>query len=746
MHLPFIGHYWKELTAAFILVAVLTYVAYRVIEYFRREPRCLFSFRSILGLSLLFGLGLCSYFMTGEILGGDAHSHTARTWLFADILSKGELPIWTNKWYLGYPIGLYYGFLYYFLTGTMAALSGISPLLITKVFLITCHIASGFALFYLAFLCCNNRKAALFASLFYVYSFQHTGSLVLAGALPLALIFLLLPLLFATLERVHEYPSCNLWGSSIRAAALASCLLFTHIQYGFYTVLCFCLVSLVRVVILFFRRDNMSAWAITKFLCLTGAATLIFSGWFLVPLVVEKQHLLLSSQNTLRSLTGNFSWQKLIYAAQRIVTPSRSMAWTFFYFGCVPLTLSLLGSLGLFSQRRRTNSRYASYTIAFIIGLPLALSSRYINIWFFLACLMSAWGVEFVLNSKVLKRLPCSLKNHAFLILVILLLIDCGISLVQLSYKRLPAFDNLDNAVNAGRLAVLHKSRATLWTSLEVIVTGRSSIFGGIPQCSTKTHPYVAAICTKAAVDLLDKNENIDDLSRNAFRMLNVSHLVIPSQQRVHVFKNTTPAIFAIQAIPGRSDYTKLESETWASVRPNFEQRSLDYSVTEDIVEKMQIQSRKPIAHTIIMHSSLTQRDLSLLNSGASNTGTAEFAILKSHESHTYFKMEYVSSVQGVVQLSYSYFPYLKAKIDGKPVETYPSALGLLVLRAPAGRHTIFLKAGVSPLRIKLLIFGAAGTFVLVIFSLSYSILRKSQRYKTMTKTNKCAANKGMED
>ncbi|MBD3160816.1 MAG: hypothetical protein GF346_01580 [Candidatus Eisenbacteria bacterium] len=76
-----------------------------------------------LGISLLFGIGLLAYLSPGEVPGGAGHSHVARPWLVHDILQEERnVPIWTNRYHCGYPIGLYYGFVHYFLTAGVAGI------------------------------------------------------------------------------------------------------------------------------------------------------------------------------------------------------------------------------------------------------------------------------------------------------------------------------------------------------------------------------------------------------------------------------------------------------------------------------------------------------------------------------------------------------------------------------------------------------------------------------------------------
>lgn len=705
------------IAASLALVTILIIFAYKITKHFQNEIQSGVRVDSNIVLALLFGFGLWSYFLSGDIFGGDAHSHIARTWLYADIVSHGQLPIWTNKWYLGFPSELYYGFLYYLVLGTISAITGFSTLITTKFVLLAFHVASGIVLFRLALVCTNNRVAALFSALFFVYSSQHTGMLIEIGALPLSLVFLLVPILFITMERAHLNFSHSPWLVSLQAAALVSAIFFTHIQYGIYAVVCFGFVVICRVLLLLFYRDNVGAWALSRFLILTGAISLLLCGWFLVPFSVEKNLLVLGSADNFRELIFEDNWQKALNNLLTILTPSRHSYGHNFYMGFTGLAAAVLGTSGVLSRPYRANPIYTSYALVFLISLPLALTSRFVNIWFVVACLMSAWGFGFALESPLVKFVPSCLKRYAPFLLVALLLVDSGLTLVKRSGGiELPKFSDIDFAVNPGRLAVIPTSKSALWRSLDVVVTGRSSLFGGIPQASTKTHAYVAAICTRAAIELLDKKGDLSALSRDAFRMLNTSHLIVPERRPFYIFPDATPAVFALQAVPGKEAYSSLEGETWISVIEKFQQRSLDYSVTDDILSTMALQPEKAIAKAIVMHASISLGDISVFSGWERSNQSLDFSVLDWKETHTRVDMTYASSHDGFLQLAYSYFPYLRVTIDGKYVRTFPSALGLIVVQTPSGTHSLTIEAGVSKLRIGLLVFGIAGLLVIVTF------------------------------
>jgi hypothetical protein len=76
----------------------------------------------VLLLSIAFGLLMLNYFFPGDMVRGDGPLHTARAWLMIDTLSKGELPIWSNRLYFGFPQELFYGPLPYLTLGEIAEL------------------------------------------------------------------------------------------------------------------------------------------------------------------------------------------------------------------------------------------------------------------------------------------------------------------------------------------------------------------------------------------------------------------------------------------------------------------------------------------------------------------------------------------------------------------------------------------------------------------------------------------------
>ena len=332
-------------------------------------------------LIMLFGIGLFSYLTKGDILPGDAHSHIGRTWLFYDsFLHDGEIPIWDNHWYCGYPIGLYYGFLYYTLSGALSLLND-DVIVTTKLLLWILHIISGIIFFYLVRFLNKSYAPAIYASIFYVFSFQHLGSIILSGYLPLSIIFLLQPMLLLIFEMFYRY-KIKLLLAVILTATLNALLVFTHLQYGSYAVMFFYILVISRYFLNIHRGNfvDLNRELYRKYLYFSLLLSLLFTAWFIIPFIIEKKFLLISSSNTLEMLIGDLSHKRLESILKLFHYTRYKTDWLFYYLGTIPL---IVLTTGIYLNRKSKNLTIQSYAFMLILGIFLIiLSPRFINILF----------------------------------------------------------------------------------------------------------------------------------------------------------------------------------------------------------------------------------------------------------------------------------------------------------------------------------------------------------------------------
>ncbi|HTU63960.1 MAG TPA: hypothetical protein VMF89_36090 [Polyangiales bacterium] len=110
---------------------------------------------------LCFALLLCSYTTKGHLIPGDAQSHLGRSWLTLDALRHGELPVWSNRWYMGFPLDLYYGPLFHFTAALFVGLLGGKLFFAGKLLLWIAHVGSAMAAYRLGLSRYDERSAAL---------------------------------------------------------------------------------------------------------------------------------------------------------------------------------------------------------------------------------------------------------------------------------------------------------------------------------------------------------------------------------------------------------------------------------------------------------------------------------------------------------------------------------------------------------------------------------------------------------
>ena len=700
--------------ASVALFGLLVGLSVLVLDLYARPTGDQHRLVRVLACGALFSVGLVSYALGGDVFGGDAPSHTARTWLFADILSRGEIPIWTNRWYLGYPIGHYFGFLYYLLTGAAALVTGFSASLVTKVALLGLHTAGAFSFFRLAKSLGEGTSAALFATLFYTYSFQHLGIIVVAGALPLSVLFLTLPALLQIFDDVSRDESLPLRRAVPQATALVALLVFNHIQYALYAVTGVTMVAAIRMVLAASRGDGNTARRLAVFVGLTGGLVMLATAWLIVPMLFEQRHLVASSDRLVGNLVQQGTWAEAIRAVRRLTVVSREADWLHFYLGLVPLCVVVVAVAKLGRRPSRMSLVQAGYVWMLIGSLPLALTSRFISVWFTLAAVVSVWGGAGLPRRMRFRKRPLP----AALLAIVLLLAECSLTIVQRGYRSMPDAAATPTGTQT-RSVLVEPSEMSLWRSLDVVVTGRSSLTGGIPQAAPRSYAHIVGVVTNLAADVLDRRPaSLQPLTRDALRMLNVGTVGAPAVGYLQTIDDATPALFAVQVVVGDASLAAIEQESWVELERRFVGRSFDRDAIDGVVAVMGLTPQSAVARRIVMHPTLVPEGRRRLALESHQAERPSFAVRDFRETHSRVDLTYRASAAGAIQLAYSYFPFLVVRVDGQEVQAYPSAFGLIVIAAPAGEHSVSVEAGVSALtRRGLFLASAAAVAALVWFS-----------------------------
>ena len=144
------------------------------------------------------------YLARGELSwAADASHHIATSWLAAQAIADGQLPVWTFFIGTGSPVFQTYGFAFFYLVGMVDLVLG-DLFLTLKLVMAAAHVLSGLGMYYLAASLCRSRSAGFVAGLAYALCFWHTQHVLLMGRLPLSLFYALLPWTFYWIEQVVD--------------------------------------------------------------------------------------------------------------------------------------------------------------------------------------------------------------------------------------------------------------------------------------------------------------------------------------------------------------------------------------------------------------------------------------------------------------------------------------------------------------------------------------------------------------
>jgi hypothetical protein len=575
----------------------------------------------------------------------------------------------------------------------------------TKCLLWLLHVASGIGMFLYVKALTKSDMSAFFAAVFYVFSFQHLGAIVVLGASPVGVIFLLLPVQFWIYELLYQSQLSSVKAGAATAFVL-SLALFTHVQYGVLVTLSFVLCAVIRLRMdSVHRKDRLFVGRQVKYLVVSLLLFFLYAAWFLIPMCLETRVLTVSNDPVALAVFEGLSRASVRAVLNVFLWSRRHMDWEFLYIGLVPLGVALAG---LFFHGRQRDTIHRSYLCLFAIGFAyLFVSPRFVNVWLFFACVMSGYGV-LALGRLVGSRLPRA-REGFFPALIVLLFVDLGATLVQRPFEPLDNSgiralqEQLSRQGDTGRILNLYGTRAALWRSLDVVDTNASSPFGGIPQASTKTHFYMASIASRAALEILDDGTGLSDTTRDALRLLNVEYVAVPATEETFDVVRAHPAWFSRRIEVSQGQGFSLDGECWEPLRLKHEDRSVDFGPVDAMIRAMQLGEHRPIAERILLHDSYVEDELALPDREPTSDHEPFFSVADVRETHSTVQMDYESSADGYVHLAYSYFPFNKAKIDGEPTAFYRSAWSFAVVPIPKGHHRLTIEAGVSRLRLALL-------------------------------------------
>jgi hypothetical protein len=229
---------------------------------------------------------------------GDIWPNMVRVRATYQALLAGHQPSWSFYFYQGYPLLRFYSPLFFWVSGLFCFPTGGDPFAAVKITIFLMHVASGIAVFYLARSLLKDSAAAFIAAVAYLFCYWHVFWVTGMGRLPVALIFLLMPLCLWRYERLFERPTLS---RGLAAGIVLGLMPLTHIFYAFYWIpllILWLLPAWLRQV----RSVNCEGRGVkftlhpspfTLLLLVSAVAAFGVSACFTIPFLIEGPHYLM---------------------------------------------------------------------------------------------------------------------------------------------------------------------------------------------------------------------------------------------------------------------------------------------------------------------------------------------------------------------------------------------------------------------------------------------------------------------
>ena len=344
------------LAALFLLgTALLLYVEARHRRLTQLLHECFASPRKSFWLLTACLLVCLRYYLArGELSwAADASHHIATSWLAAQAIADGQLPVWTFFIGTGSPVFQTYGFAFFYLVGLVDLVLG-DLFLTLKLVMAAAHVLSGLGMYYLAASLCRSRSAGFVAGLAYALCFWHTQHVLLMGRLPLSLFYALLPWAFYWIEQVvdseRRMRAALLGGASL---ALLAC---THPGYGAFAMALAGCYGLVR---LWSCRRGPDRGAVLGAGLLLFALGIVFGSYINVGMYFESGYTRMHDFAMDLSSPPDPTWRHLLgWSNFRFwLIPPEPYHWYGGYLGVSLCAMALAGGVALL---RRWEERFAA--------------------------------------------------------------------------------------------------------------------------------------------------------------------------------------------------------------------------------------------------------------------------------------------------------------------------------------------------------------------------------------------------
>jgi len=676
----------------------------------------------------------CYVFVTpGHPLTVDAWPHLSRTKIVYDALSDGHSPFWSFMFYSGYPALRFYGPLLYFAGGVLAFLTRGDILPALRILLVVLQVLSVCAMFLLLRRRSGDTEAAALGSLVYVFVPWRQYHLGGYANYPQAMLYLWLPLMFLSLDRLKARPNRR---DALMLGLVVALSLLTHVVYAAAAVVFLCLALLLG----YPRSDpdreanHRSQFTATRgrSIVLAALTALALSAFFLVPFLAESRshafppHAISYAAPDLRAVLGI-----------RPVPESHQGG----YFGLSVLALLLLAvvTVGLGVRRRYALSLTLclgiSLSYVFVppllgrFGSSLALnlpSDRFLLFFLFFAAVLigAAWPV-WKARVRILRRTSLL----AFVALVLLIALDCiGANLLRYYHPKhrfLFARSDIYPAIAAGEHGKL-LDLSSLGTNVDDYMRTESYpamgyMFGNLPtplgpvyrQFAPRSMLYCYPWINAVAADLGDTTTRVVAArTRNALALMGVSHVLMYPKSLRYLPPGDTlyPRLLMKDGlrwddrfvVPGERPYLVFGASGFGMVLASNRIRPVS---AERVVQQRTMRIAgdwQEVLDSVSVDDSLNGLSCIPVTSRDrpdSLPGQPRLELVATSVRNQDVTIRLTASCDCFLRLAVSYYPELRVTVDGNVVQFRETKDHFIYLCCPEGTHTVSVTAPLTPIR-----------------------------------------------
>jgi hypothetical protein len=707
-----------------------------------RPPRAAHSSRLAIGSLALAAILSCYAFVApAHPSTVDTWPHLARQSVVYHALKEGFSPFYTFMFYCGFPVLRFYSPLFSFLGGPLTLLTGGNLLLALRILLVLLHLASAQTMY--QFLRRREERgkskeegagfgAALGAIAYLIIPWR---TLYLSGVAnyPQALVYLLLPLIFRSLEDLladrngRQEPEGRMQ-PGLLLGLWVGLLFLSHLVYAIFTLLLLALWYLARG-----PRRAAGEWRTL------GTAVLVclgVSAFFLVPFVAEQAshrfpitHLNLSVPDWmvllgLRSRRGGYEGLYLGFSVILLLLAASGAAlFRRTFRPQAPAVLGLAVSLLLiFGPALLKQKQYLITT-----GLP---PERFLVFVIFFTAILLPTAYKLLQKALARRRFKPGL---VFMIIAGLVMLDCLLSIYRTYSTSRSEFlavrEELYPIVNRephARLVDLNIPEARVddvRRTLRLPTVG--VIYGGLPtplglpyhQYAPRSMLHVYPWVNYVTGNLGTRDGHpLSDNTHKALALMGASHLLtLPALVSTSGNDSGPFAMLLKKKMDWDDRFVVAEREPPLALGRTYQSLVLAASK----VAPMAPDTLAPDHSFIVARN--WQRLLDTLQLDEANyslnfiptlagtspeslPGLPALLIDSTRIRHQDVVTGFQVSADCYLRLAISYYPELEVLLDGKPVQFYETADHFTYIRCPAGSHVLRVRARLGGLRIATLL------------------------------------------